>query len=138
MKVTKIQVLLLSILLAGLILTGFHYWNNYMNFERYPLPGWITQPGVYLAWCELLPFGMGSWLYSRGKFWLAYGCLGLYALTSISTLGHYFYAPMNHFSTRMNISMWSDGIVGCSLIAFIVWSALFQREWQSELDNSDS
>lgn len=139
MKATnKIQALLLVILLANLISTGIHYWDNYVNFVRYPLPGWITQPGVYLAWFGLLPFGiLGYWLYSRCKWWLAYGCLGLYALTGTTTLGHYFYAPIDHFSTQMNISMLSDGVVGYSLIAFIIWSALVRREWQSRLDSNN-
>jgi hypothetical protein len=122
---------LLVILLANLISTGIHYWDNYVSFDRYPVPAWITVDGVWISWLLFTLVGsLGYWLYCQQKWWLAYILLSVYALTGGSTPLHYLYAPMSHFMMRMNISIWSDGLVSLSLIVFLIWSVLIAREWQ--------
>ncbi|MGB8697955.1 MAG: hypothetical protein WCD18_00935 [Thermosynechococcaceae cyanobacterium] len=128
---TPIQGWLLSILLLNLVSTGIHYWDNYVGFDHYPMPAWITPNGVWISWLVLTVFGcVGYWLYRQQKFWLAYACLAIYAIAGVSTPGHYVYAPLNHFSLKMNVMILSDGLVGASLIAFLVWSVVVDKPWQ--------
>jgi hypothetical protein len=131
MKLTKPQTWLLVILLANLISTGIHYWDNYVSFDRYPVPAWITLDGVWISWLLLtIVGGLGYWLYCQQKWWLAYLCLAIYVSTGASTPLHYLYAPMSHFMMRMNISIWSDGLAALLLILFLVWSVVIAKEWQ--------
>jgi hypothetical protein len=130
-KVTKPQTWLLVILLTNLISTGIHYWDNYVSFDRYPVPAWITLDGVWMSWLLLTIVGsLGYWLYCQQKWWLAYLCLAIYISTGASTPLHYLYAPMSHFMMRMNISIWSDGVAALLLILFLIWSVAIAREWQ--------
>jgi hypothetical protein len=131
-KLTKPQTWLLVILLTNLISTGIHYWDNYISFDRYPVPTWITLDGVWISWLLLtIVGGLGYWLYCQQKWWLAaYICLTIYVSTGASTPLHYLYAPMSHFMMRMNISIWSDGLAALLLILFLVWSVVIAKEWQ--------
>jgi hypothetical protein len=129
---TKARSWLLVILVCNALSTAIHYFDNYVNFDQYPMPAWITQDAVWMSWLVLTTIGCaGYWLYWQQKFWLAYGCLAIYAATGASTPGHYLYAPLSHFSAKMNIMIWSDGIVGFVLIAFLLWSILIDRPWQT-------
>jgi hypothetical protein len=133
---TPLHPWLLVILACNMLSTAIHYFDNYIYFDQYPVPAWISQDGVWISWLVLTIIGtIGYGLYRQQKFWLAYGCLALYAITGISTPGHYFYAPLSHFSAKMNAMIWSDGIVGFSLIAFVLWSALIDRPWQFSPSN---
>jgi hypothetical protein len=130
-KRTHTQYGLLTLLLLNVLSTAIHYWDNYVSFEHYPMPAWITQDAVWISWVMLTAIGsMGYWLYRQRQYWPAYVCLALYALTGASTPGHYFYAPLSHFSLPMNVMIWSDGFVGFALIAFLLWSSLIDRPWQ--------
>lgn len=134
MRFTPPQTWLLVILLANLISTGIHYWDNYVYFDRYPVPDWITVDGVWISWLLLTIVGsLGYWLYCQRKWWLAYLCLVIYVSTGASTPLHYLYAPMSHFMIRMNISIWSDGLAALLLIIFLIWSILIEREWQESI-----
>ncbi len=124
---------LIVIVLCNVLSTAIHYWDNYVHFDAYPVPPWITPDRVWLAWVSLTMAGLiGLWLYGRQNYWLAYACLAVYALTGASTLGHYFYAPFSYFSAAMNAMILSDGVVGYSLLGFVLWSALLNRPWQTE------
>jgi hypothetical protein len=130
-KLTKPQTWLLVILLTNLISTGMHYWDNYVSFDRYPVPAWITVDGVWMSWSLLTIVGsLGYWLYCQQKWWLAYICLTIYVSTGASTPLHYLYAPMSHFMMRMNISILSDGLAALLLILFLLWSVVIAKEWQ--------
>jgi hypothetical protein len=130
-KLTAPQTWLLFILLANLLSTAIHYWDNYMYFDMYPVPDWITVDGVWISWLLFTIAGsLGYWLYCQQKWWLAYVLLLIYTLTGGSTPLHYLYAPMSHFMMRMNISIVSDGLVSLFLFIFLIWSVTIAREWQ--------
>jgi hypothetical protein len=130
-RLTQPQTWLLVILLANLISTGIHYWDNYVSFDMYPVPAWITVDGVWISWLLFTLAGsLGYWLYCHQRWWLAYACLIVSAVAGSSTPLHYLYAPMSHFIIRMNISIVSDGVVSLLLIVFLIWSGVIAREWQ--------
>ena len=123
--------LLLVLLIIGVVTTILHYTDNFLFFDNYPLPTWITKASVYLAWLILTPFGIvGYWLYKQRLFWAAYLCLCIYSITGVSSLGHYFYTSMTELSVKMNTLIWLDAISGTALLSFILWSGLVLKEWQ--------
>lgn len=133
MKLTKSQMWLSTILLANLISTGIHYWDNYVYFDQYPVPAWITLNVVWISWLLFTIIGvLGYWLYCQQKWYLAYICILIYTVTGASTPLHYLYAPMSHFIMRMNISIVSDGFLSLLLIIFLFWSLVIAKEWQQK------
>jgi hypothetical protein len=127
------QTLLLSLLIVNAISTILHYTDNFVFYEKYPQPTWITPDGIYLAWIVLTILGIfGYVFYARDAFWTAYLCLGIYSITGISSPAHYFYPAHHVFSQKMHFLIWTDAIAGISLLFFILWSALIAREWQEK------
>ena len=128
-----LQNLLLSILIVNAISTILHYTDNFVNYDKYPQPNWITPDSIYLAWIVLTIFGIAGYLfYVKNAWWTAYLCLGIYSITGISSPAHYFYPAHHAFSEKMHLLIWTDAIAGISLLFFILWSALIIREWQGE------
>lgn len=121
----KRQRLLKVLLLASLITTFIHFTDNYLNFEHYPQPAWITPAGVYRSWIiwtvsAIVGFG----LYQRGQFGWSYLCLVFYSFCGISSLGHYLYGHMSEFSPKMHFFILADGIAGFAILGFTIWSSL--------------
>ena len=133
MKLIQSQIWLLIILLTNLISTGIHYWDNYVSFDQYPVPTWITPNVVWISWLLFTVIGvLGYWLYCQQKWDLAYICLLVYAITGVSTPLHYLYAPMSHFTMRMNTSIVSDGLFSLLLIIFLFWSLVIAQQGQQK------
>jgi hypothetical protein len=127
------QTWLLALLIVNAIFTILHYTDNFVSYDKYPQPAWITPDGIYLAWIALTIFGIVGYLfYARNAFWTAYLCLGIYSITGISSPAHYFYPAHHVFSQKMHLLIWTDAIAGISLLFFILWSALIVREWQEK------
>jgi len=126
---TKRQSLLKILLIVSIITTAFHFIDNYINFDLYPQPDWITPPSVYLSWILWTAVGIaGYWLYKRQMFWLSYLCLVFYSFCGLVSLGHYNHGAMSEFSMKMHIFIVADGLVGLAVLAFTLWSGLFLRE----------
>lgn len=123
----KLQPLLPSLLIVSVVSTSIHYTDNFLFFEKYPQPEWITLPSIYISWIILTAIGVaGYWLY-RKRFWLAYVCLVIYSLTGLSSLGHYFYGAMSEFSAKMHLFIWTDGLSGLAVLGFTLWSGLIRK-----------
>lgn len=124
----KLQPLLLSVLIVSVVSTSIHYTDNFLFFEQYPQPEWITLPSIYISWIILTAIGVaGYWLYRNRRFWLAYVCLVIYSLTGLSSLGHYFYGAMSEFSAKMHLFIWTDGLTGLAVLGFTLWSGLIRK-----------
>ncbi|MGL4618029.1 hypothetical protein [Chroococcidiopsis sp.] len=129
----KNRSLLIALLIINAISTILHYTDNFLYYDKYPQPTWITPDSIYLAWIVLTIFGVvGYVLYVKGIFWAAYVCLGVYSITGLSSPGHYFYAAQNIFTGKMHLLIWTDAIAGISLLIFILRSALVLKEWHKE------
>ena len=86
------QQLLKILLLISVVITAVHFTDNFIYFEHYPQPDWITRPGVYRSWIIWTVFGIaGYWLYKNQRFWLSYLCLAIYSTCGLSSLGHYLF-----------------------------------------------
>ncbi len=128
---TKPLVTLQLLLIASIISTAMHFTDNYRFIHLYPQPDWITAPAIYQSWIVLTIVGIvGYGFYQFRKFWLAYGCLMIYALTGLASPGHYLYGSLSQFSVKMHLLIWSDGLTGLALWGFVFWSALIRQEWR--------
>jgi len=124
------------LIVASVISTLIHNIDNYIRFEQYPQPDWITPAGIFRSWTIWTIFGIaGFLLYKNQRFWLSYICLMIYAACGLSSLGHYLYGSMHDFSFFMHIFILADGIAGFAIVGFILWSALFL---QKRLRNSSA
>jgi hypothetical protein len=129
MKLPKHHLPLLLLLLLSVVSTGFHYTDNFIFYNQYPQPKWISLSSIYIAWLILTSFGIaGYWFYRSSKFWLAYSCLCIYSLTGISSLGHYLYGAMSAFSPKMHLLIWTDAISGLAILGFVMGSSLLLKE----------
>jgi cytochrome b subunit of formate dehydrogenase len=127
------KTILLILLGINVVSTILHYTDNFVHFDKYPQPAWITPEGVYISWIVLTLFGIaGYFLYVKNAFWAAYLCLVIYAITGISSSAHYFFPATEVISLKMNVLIWLDAIAGTSILCFTLWSALLQREWQGD------
>jgi len=122
--------LLLLLLAVNLISTVLHYSDNFLFFDRYPAPEWMVPSHVYIAWLILTPFAAIAYFqYRQRNFWFSYVCLSIYALASVSSMGHYFYASMGELSLKMNLFICSDVVTGIAVLSFVAWSAVVLQEW---------
>lgn len=137
MNTQKNRILLLALLIVNGISTILHYSDNFLFYDKYPQPTWITPDSIYLAWSVLTIFGVvGYLLYVKGLFLAAYACLGIYSITGLSSPGHYFYSAQHVFSGKMHLLIWSDAIAGIFLLIFLLRSALILKEWHHEREVS--
>jgi len=125
----KRQSLLKTFVIASIILTAFHFTDNYINFDMYPQPDWITPSSVYISWVIWTVAGMaGYWLYKNQRFWLSYIFLVFYSLCGLVSLGHYNHGAMSDFSLKMHFFIIADGLAGLGVLGFTLWSGLIFRE----------
>jgi len=125
----KRQFLLKILITITIVITAFHFTDNYINFDRYPQPDWITPSSVYRSWVIWTLSGIaGYWLYKKQLFWLSYICLVFYAFCGLSSLGHYNHGALSEFSLKMHLFIMADGLAGLSILGFTLWSCLILRE----------
>jgi len=125
MKIIPNPKLLLILLIASMVSTAMHFTDNYLYFDYYPQPAWITPFGVIRSWFIWTAFGItGYWLYKYQRFGLAYICLLVYSTCGISSLAHYFFGAMHEFSPKMHLLILTDALTGASILGFVLWSIL--------------
>jgi hypothetical protein len=126
------QQILLAILAFNLISTWLHYIDNAIFLDKYPGPSWFTSVGVLSVVIVMTPVGLlGYWLYTQQSFRLAYLLLFVYSITSVSSPGHYLFPMIESMSFKMHSLIWFDGVSGLSLIGFLCWSGILEREWNN-------
>ncbi|MDY6900096.1 MAG: hypothetical protein SWZ49_18760 [Cyanobacteriota bacterium] len=125
------QTLLLILLIINIVITIFHYTDNFINFSKYPAPEWMTPQSVYQSWFILTIIGITGYIfYLNNALWLAYTFLSVYSLTGMSSPGHYFFGEIESLSLKMHSFIWLDFIAGILILSFIIWSGLFIKEWK--------
>jgi len=123
--------LLKILIVASMISTLIHNIDNYLRFDMYPQPDWITPSGVFRSWIIWTIFGIaGYFLYKNQRAWLSYLCLLIYSACGLSTLVHYLYGSMHEFSFFMHVFILSDGLTGFAILGFTLWSGLV---WQKHI-----
>lgn len=115
--------ILKGLLTFSVIATLIHFTDNYLYFEHYPQPAWISQFGIIRTWFLWTATGvLGYWFYKNQRFMLAQLCLLIYAFCGLSSLGHYLYGSMAEFSLKMHVLILADGLAGAGILGFVLWS----------------
>lgn len=111
---------LLGIVLLNILTTWLHYTDNVLSLDGYTGFAWFTPVGIIGTVAIMTPIGIiGYWLYSKGQRKIAYCLLGLYSITSLFSLGHYFLPGALSMPARMHVSIWMDGMAGLLLVGFL-------------------
>src|SRR3954454_3911168 len=115
-----------ALLAFSVVSTGLHYTHNFVKVDDYPggFPGdTAVQVAIVVFWPLLTAVGLlGYRLYRSGRLYPAHVCLAVYSLTGITTLGH-FLAGNPDIPAFFYATIFTDGIAGLSLLAFVVVSA---------------
>lgn len=126
--------LLKIFLVVSMVSTLIHNVDNYLRFDLYPQPDWITPGGIFRSWLLWTSLGIAGYLlYKNQRFWLSYICLIIYSTCGLSSLAHYLYGNMDEFSFFMHFFILADGLTGSAVLGFTLWSSLFL---QGRLRNS--
>jgi hypothetical protein len=113
---------------ASVLLTAFHFTDNYVSLETYPQADWITGPVVLITWPLFTAVGITGYLfYRQGRLALAHPLLFAYGYVGLSSLGHFLSGSPDEFTTRGLVSVLVDGVAGTAVLAVTVWSILAHR-----------
>ena len=108
---------------ASIVLTLFHFTDNYLSIDTYPQPNWISGPIVLVSWPLFTALGVAGYLlYRQGQFAKAHILLLAYSYTGLSSLGHFLSGSPDEFTTRGLISVFVDGAAGSAVLAVAIWS----------------
>jgi hypothetical protein len=94
-----------------------HFAHNAEYLAQYPnLPPSWSRADVYLAWCAVTALGVAGYLiYRRGHRAAGLALLSVYAGLGFGGLLHYARAPVDHHSTMMNVTIWTE-VVAAALV----------------------
>ena len=122
-----------GLLAFSILSTGVHYTHNFIKVDEYPggFPGeTVVQIGIVLLWPVLTAVGLyGYRLYRDGRLHNAHICLALYSLLGLTTLGH-FTAGNPDIPAFFYATIFTDGLAGLAMLAFVVVSARSERSPQ--------
>ena len=127
MRPPSVSVVRLAVL-ASVVLTAFHFTDNYVSISTYPQPDWVTRPAVVVSWLLFTAVGLSGYvLYRRERYAAAHACLLTYSYAGLSSLGHFLSGSPDEFTTRGLVSVLVDGMAGSAVLAVTVWSLLARR-----------
>ena len=118
----------LGIVAASIVVTAFHYADNYLYIDEYPQPDYINREMVALAWFLLTFLGVAGYLFYRdGRAAASSIYLLVYYYKGLSSLGHYAFGSEGEFSTKMHVAIWLDGAVGAAVALCALWILIARR-----------
>jgi hypothetical protein len=118
---------------ASIVLTAFHFTDNYVSIDTYPQPDWVTGAAVLVSWPLFTALGVtGYLLYRQGRIAAANAFLVAYSYTGLSSLGHFLSGSPDEFTTRGFISVLIDGVAGAAVLAVAIWSIVAHRQRMAE------
>ena len=122
--------ILRALLAFSIVSTGLHYTHNFVKVDEYPggFPGQTAiQVAIVVVWPLLTVVGLyGYRQYREGRLYRAHVALAVYSVTGISTLGH-FLSGNPDIPPFFYATLFTDGLAGLSILAFVVVSARSAR-----------
>jgi hypothetical protein len=103
-----------------------HFMHNAEYLGGYPnLPAWLSRSQIYGAWCGVTAVGLvGYTLYRRGRAFIGFWLLVLYASLGFDGLLHYRRAPLAAHTVAMNLTIWSEvAAAALALVAVVTVAA---------------
>jgi len=106
-----------------------HFSHNAEYIALYPnMPTWISRETVYVAWLGVAAVGLVSGvLWMLGWRRLAACVLALYGALGLDGLAHYTLALCSEHSFAMNLTIWSEALMGLALAGASFWHACRTR-----------
>jgi hypothetical protein len=120
-----------NVVIAAIVLTGFHFTDNAVSIDDYPAPSW--QPDwfewvVVLSWFLFTAIGIAGYrAYKRGDFSRAHVLLIIYSYTGFVSLGHFTVGGPDELTTRGLVSVIIDAFVGAAVLGVALWSIRARR-----------
>jgi hypothetical protein len=125
--------LLWAIILLNIASTSLHYIDNARFLPNYPGPDWFTPQGIIATLLIMTIAGVvGCWFYYKRAYQLAYGLLGAYSITGLSSPGHYLYPMSASMSAKMQVLIWLDFSAALCLVLFIIGSSWVSKNRQEQ------
>jgi hypothetical protein len=118
-----------AIIAASIISTAIHYTDNFIQVNRFQGLGGSSDPtfiriAIVLAWPLLTWIGLtGYRRYREHRYQEAYVSLAVYSLTGLTTFAHFLYGSPN-LPPYFYATLFTDGITGLCVLAFVIWSAI--------------
>jgi hypothetical protein len=118
-----------AIIAASVISTAIHYTDNFVQVGRFQGLGGKSDPtfiriAIVLGWPLLMRAGLlGYRRYRERRYREAYVGLATFSFAGISTFGHFIYGSPN-LSPFFYATLFTDGLTGLSVLAFVLWSAI--------------
>jgi hypothetical protein len=122
--------LLKAILIFGIASTGIHFTHNFIAVDSYPT-GFISeeviQVAIIVSWPLLTAVGIAGYrLYAQGRYAAAHPALLSYSVLGLATPGHFLNGNPD-IPAFFYVTIFTDGIAGLAMVAFVVWSARLSR-----------
>jgi len=112
-----------GILAFSVLSTASHYSHNFVEVDRYPGGGPVTQVLIVLSWPILTAIGLyGYRLYVQGRYRDAHVHLLIYAFTGLITPLHFVYGSPD-IPAFWYATIFTDFLAGSAIVAFVAWSA---------------
>ena len=120
-----------AILAFGIVSTGLHYTHNYVEIDRYPTGGGVTeemtQGAILVSWPLFTAIAVFAYrAYRRGAFGDAQALLLVYSVAGLSTPFHFLYGNPD-IGALWYATIFTDGIAGAAAAAFAIASMLRRR-----------
>ena len=109
---------LLVLLLAYGAASLLHFSHNAEFLADYPnMPDWLSRTKVYMAWLGVTTIGVAGYLLvRRGRQYLGFSVIAVYAALGFDGLGHYSLAPLSAHTPMMNFTIWLEVAVAAVLL----------------------
>jgi hypothetical protein len=122
---SRATVALRAIMIGAVVLSVFHYTDNYVRFDRYALSadGLVTEPlAIPLSWLLFTVVGAAGYaLYHRERWWPAVVCLVVYSVSGLVSPLHYTEGPLSAFDAVQHVLIVTDLLAGLSVLGYAVW-----------------
>jgi hypothetical protein len=118
-----------AIIAASVISTAIHYTDNFVQVNRFQSLGGSSNPTlvritIVFIWPLLTWIGLiGYRRYRERRYQEAYVSLAVYSITGISTFAHFLFGSPD-LSPFFYANLFTDGLTGLCVLAFVVWSAI--------------
>jgi hypothetical protein len=118
--------ILRAILAFFVVSTALHYTHNFVAIDQYPddlISGTVIQVAVLVSWPLVTAVGLyGYRLYSQRRYKAAHVALVAYSPLGLMTFGHFLDGSPD-IAAFWYATIFTDGLAGLALLAFVAWSA---------------
>ena len=114
------------ILVVAVVVSVFHYTDNYVNYDDYPQSSTVPNPSAGLvlgAWFVFTAAGLAGYvLFRRGPSDLALVLLAVYSGSGLVGIGHYLVPGATSMPWWRQLHVCLDIACGIAILTFAIWA----------------